>query len=232
MWANRYDGPGHRTDTAKAIVVSPDGETVFVTGSSVGKTTGSDYATEAINASTGATVWTRRYNGSGDGADQACCVAVSPDGKTVYVTGASVATGHGQDYVTIAYNALTGATVWTSRYDGPGHGDDAAAGMVVSADGTSLYVTGSSYGGAATGADYATESLSSSTGARRWVRRYNGTAGGNDAATALALAPDGSRLFVTGSSAVASQGLDSGHARVRPRNRCDRVARRSRRNGS
>ena len=32
MWAKLYDGPGHDTDSAFALGVSPDGSKVFVTG--------------------------------------------------------------------------------------------------------------------------------------------------------------------------------------------------------
>ena len=47
-------------------------------------------------------------------------MAVSPDGKTVFVTGYSYGTTAGEvDYATVAYSAATGAQLWVERYIGP-----------------------------------------------------------------------------------------------------------------
>ncbi len=80
-------------------------------------------------AVSGAKLWVQRYNGPGNGTDAASSVAVSPAGGTVFVTGQSEGATPGSglsDYLTVAYNAATGAQLWTARYDGPGT-DQAAA---------------------------------------------------------------------------------------------------------
>ena len=73
------------------------------------------YTTSGYNAATGAQLWTKRYGSQGKsrgyGPVGARSVTVSPRGDTVFVTGISVGAGSGPDYVTVAYNASTGAAV-------------------------------------------------------------------------------------------------------------------------
>jgi hypothetical protein len=82
-----------------------------------------------------------------------------------------------------------------------------ASAVTISGSGR-VFVTGSSYGGAAAGSDYATVAYAGASGTRAWVARYNGPASGGDAATAIAFSPGQGRVAVTGSSAGASSGQD------------------------
>jgi len=94
----------------------------------------------------GAKLWLQRYNGPGNGSDAGSSVAVSPDGGAVFVTGQSKGATpdtDSSDYLTAAYNAATGARLWTARYNGPGTYDYAQA-VAVSPDGATVFVTGSS----------------------------------------------------------------------------------------
>ncbi len=116
---NRYDGPGNSDDAANAVAVDGSGR-VIVTGFSMSATNGYDYATVAY-ASTGVALWTNRYNGPGNAADQALAVAVDASGR-VYVTGYSTGSGGNHEFATIAYSAA-GETLWTSRYSTPFGGD-------------------------------------------------------------------------------------------------------------
>ncbi|UOQ68763.1 SBBP repeat-containing protein [Hymenobacter volaticus] len=70
---------------------------VYVTGS-----TSTDYATVKYAAATGQPVWDTRYNGPGNGADQATDLVVTSAGE-VYVTGNSLGLNTGSDYATIHY---------------------------------------------------------------------------------------------------------------------------------
>jgi outer membrane protein assembly factor BamB len=195
LWASRYNDPGHTTDQAYSVAVSPDGKAVFVTGESL-PTTGKDYATVAYNAATGAQLWAARYNGpSNNGA--AAEVAVSPDSKAVFVTGTSLSATAGEDYATVAYNAATGARLWAARYDGF-RGNYAHA-VAVSPNGKTVFVTGASIG-TNNGYDYATVAYSAATGAQLWVNRYNGASNGERGANSVAVSPSGKTVFVTGSS--------------------------------
>ena len=199
LWAKRYNGPGNGDDTALSVAASPTGKAVFITGYSKGATSDQDYATIAYNATTGAQLWANRYNGPGNGIDQGHAVAVSPDGRIVFVTGHSKAATSGQDYTTIAYNATTGARLWANRYNGPANATDGAASLAISPTGTTLFVTGASKG-AGTGYDYATIAYRATTGARLWIQRYNGPANGDDVAMSMAASPAGNTVFVTGRS--------------------------------
>jgi WD40 repeat protein len=192
LWSKRYNGQGNGPDEAFSVAVSPDGRRVFVTGSSRGKSQ-VGYATIAYSAATGTRLWVRLYNG-GSGRS----VAVSPDGRRVFVTGTSYAPAAQEGYATVAYNAMTGAQLWVSRYYGPRHADEAAS-IVVSPGGRRVFVTGRSWKGP--GYDYATVAYNAVTGARLWVRRYNGLGNGRDWPASIAVNPGGSRVFVTGVSA-------------------------------
>jgi DNA-binding beta-propeller fold protein YncE len=202
LWVSRYNGPGNGRDFATHVIVNRPGTTVFVTGGSTGRHSGFDYATIAYRASDGATLWVRRYNGTADAKDYPHGLALSPDGRTVYVTGASRDRGHGVDYATIAYRASDGATLWVRRYTGPSGTDDAQA-VAVGERGRLVYVSGYSQG-SVSGQDYLTIAYNAATGAQVWIRRYNGTAGKTDLTRDMTVAHNGKAVYVTG----LSQGAD------------------------
>ena len=184
-WVKRYNGPANGgIDGASSVAVSPRGSTVYVTGTSE-SASGTDYATVAYNAATGAQQWVRRY-ADGD----ARSMAVSPGGETVYVTGNSYGSAPGGGYATVAYNAATGAQRWVKRYNG---GDEARS-VAVSPGGETVFVTGTS------GSDYATVAYNAATGAQLWVKRYNGPGNLDDQPSSVAVSPDGAKVFVTGGS--------------------------------
>jgi PQQ-like domain len=312
LWSGRYDGPVSGSDRAAALGVSPDGATVFVTGTSLGARYGLDEVTIAYDAATGSRLWVYRYTAgptwddyaaaldvgpegtevcvtgyaSGGGGtiystvcyddatgtplmaqlyygegghakaialavsrdnstvfvtgtdtaggdsnyttfayfptsqgvrwvqtsdfgpvDSPDALDLSPDGSKVFVTGRSARSGSNFDYATVAYDAATGAQLWVSRYNGPGDGDDSAAALAVSPDGSTVFVSGGS-AGAASGQDYTTIAYDAATGARRWLKRYDGGVNGDDIASALGVSPDGSQVFVTGESAGSTSGDD------------------------
>jgi hypothetical protein len=191
-WARRYNGPGNAGDGSSAIAVDDSGN-VYVTGSSTGSGTSSDYATIKYYAN-GDTVWVRRYNGPGNSSDNAFALTVDDSGY-VYVTGYSEGSGTSYDYATIKYTP-EGDTAWVRRYNGPGNGNDGARAIAVDGSGN-VYVTGGSVGSGTSG-DYATIKYYP-TGDTAWVRRYNGP--GNSGDEAYAIAVDGSNnVYVTGDS--------------------------------
>ena len=188
LWVARYNGPGNRDDGATSVAVAPSGGTVYVTGSSVGSTSQYDYATVAYNAATGAQLWVKRYNGPSNGADFATSLAIRPSGGTVYVTGSSAGTKD-DDYATVAYNAVTGARQWVTRYNGPRNLLDFATSLAVSPRGDGVRHR-EQHGGRRY--DYATVAYNAATGRGLWVSRYNGPGNGDDGASSVAVSPAGS----------------------------------------
>jgi DNA-binding beta-propeller fold protein YncE len=98
LWVSRYNGLGNGGDGAHSVAVSPDGNTVYVTGYTNVGSLSYDYGTVAYNAATGAQLWASQYGpDNGSYAEQ---VAVSPDGTEVFVTGRSMGQGSNYDYAT------------------------------------------------------------------------------------------------------------------------------------
>ena len=109
------------------------------------------------DAASGTELWVRRANGPANSEDGAYSETVSPDGSTLFVTGFSyVSFKHDVDSATVAYATADGTPAWAKAYNGPGSYDDVAQSIVVSPDGSAVFVTGGSYGGVTTGDDYAT----------------------------------------------------------------------------
>lgn len=255
-WAARYDGPAATSDQARWVDVAPDGATVYVTGQSVGETSGggfgNDWMTIAYDAATGDVIWEARRDGPVEGEDGGQALVVSPDGARLYVTGHSE-TATRTDYATVAYDAGTGRELWEARYDGgsedvplrmlisptgdriyvtgysigalhdfatvaydadgsqlwvarfAGAGVDIATGIGVDAAAGRVYVTGLSAG--PTLQDYATIAYDAATGDELWTDRYDGPAAGNDVSTSLAVSSSGT-IFVSGHSAGTDTGND------------------------
>jgi DNA-binding beta-propeller fold protein YncE len=196
LWVARYN----RTmfDDARAVAVSPDGSTVYVTGSD----------TVAYNAATGAQRW------ASIGGD-AVAVAVSPDDSTVYVTGSGLCVGLGAGFSTVAHTAATGAQRWAASYCGPSGDHTYPSALAVSPDGSTVYVTGASDLSHSDSGDYATVAYNAVTGAQRWASLYVGPADDRDQANAVAVSPDGSRVYVTGLSVAPTSGaLEADYATI------------------
>ena len=206
LWLERYDGGGRDVNFARALGVSPDGSHVYVTGFSGGRTSGRDYATVAYDPANGAELWVARYEGPPTRDDFADSLQVSPDGNQVFVTGRSARSPNEDDVATVAYDALTGDRLWASRFNGPANEFDFPADLGVSPDGAQVFMTGTTYG--STGYDYLTAAYDATNGTEVWVRLYHGPPDYDDIASALGVSPDGSAVFVTGSSFGRTSNLD------------------------
>ena len=192
QWVTRYDGPGNGYDVAQTIVT--DGlKNIYVSGASVGLGSGADYATIKYD-SLGITQWTARYNGDGNGQDEAKAMAIDSSGY-IYVTGYSTGLNTSWDFATIKYNPL-GSEQWIVNYNGQGSGSDCSSAIVIDQSGN-VYVTGVSE------EDYATIKYTSS-GIEQWVKKYNGPGNDYDTPTSIAIDNYGN-VYVTGYS-ISSNG--------------------------
>lgn len=142
QWIAHYNGPGDIYDGANAIAIDNSGN-IYVTGISFGRETSEDYATIKYNA-LGVEQWVARYEGSGNGEDNAVDVALDSIGN-VYVTGKSATSRihpFNHDYATVKYNSM-GIEQWVIRYNGFANSEDGAKALAVD-DAGNVYVTGRS----------------------------------------------------------------------------------------
>jgi len=191
LWESRYTGTAGAGAVSLASVISPDGSTVLATGGS--RKGGSESyvgQTLAYRTSTGAKLWRTADNPARHASTEFDAIAASPDGSAVYVTGTTSPTGHssGGTVITVAYDAATGAALWTAASTAGGDGDAVA----VSPDGSTVYVSGGD----------TTWAYSAATGTALWTDTFGG------GVVKAALSGEGTTLFadvnaVSGESVVA-----------------------------
>lgn len=190
-----YNGPGNGIDVANDLALDAAGN-VYVTGSSQQVSGGNeDYATVKYDRDLNPIGTAARYNGPGNGRDEANRIALDPMGN-IYVTGRSLGSGTNGDIATVKYDAAMNQ-VYAARYNGPGNGFDMAIDIAADPLG-SAYVAGYSRG-IGTGDDYTTVKYDD-TGNFLWAARYNGPGNGLDQAAAVAIDPLGN-IYVGGDSA-------------------------------
>lgn len=195
-WVTTYSGIGSPVslDYTRAIAVDLMGN-IYVTGESYGAAGNIDFLTVKINSS-GDTLWTRSYNGTGNGMDEATDIGVDLVGN-VFVTGRSMGATTGWDYVTIKYNTL-GVLEWISTYNGfagVSQGQDVPRSICVDDMGNS-YVTGNSNVWTGNLDDILTVKYNSS-GVEEWVNRYNGPLSVSDQAYSIKV-DDLGNVYVAG----------------------------------
>jgi outer membrane protein assembly factor BamB len=192
LWESAFGSPASGA-LPFSLGLSRNGRRLYAAG-----TVNGEFAiAAAYRASTGSEIWRSQHH---HGTSLATSLAVAPDGNQVFVTGYSRGSTSGDNYMTAAYDAETGLVIWVRRYDGPAHDADEAFSIGVSPDGAHVYVTGESYR-VASGFDVATISYDSGTGAREWLDTYSGSGAGSDWGRSLGVSPNGSKLYLTGSSA-------------------------------
>jgi uncharacterized delta-60 repeat protein len=192
LWARRYDGPGHGDDKPRDIGIDASGN-VYVTGCSQSDTSDADYLTLKYS-SDGHLDWANRYNGAGNGYDQACSIAVNRDGRCS-ITGFSLGQGTGYDCVTVSYSS-DGKELWHSVYNGPANEDDFGTSVKLDREGNT-YVAGYSRTGRRK-SNYIVVKYDGA-GRQAWAQTYGLRGDGDSRAAGLTITPSGS-ICVSGYS--------------------------------
>ena len=129
-WVRYLDGPDSRGDWARDMVVDLQGE-CWVCGWSETADSSYDWLVARIDPA-GNVAWQRSWDrGQSDNA----WALASGDSGYLYVTGSSDVAPWLSDVATIKYDAMTGAQLWVSLYDGPDQGSDAPMDIAVGPDG-------------------------------------------------------------------------------------------------
>lgn len=192
-WIYTYNGLGDRGDAARTIVYGDD-DNIYVGGFSTGSDTTRDFTIISLTNS-GTERWVYQYNGPGNGPDDVYDVVYGTDGN-VYAVGSSWGSNANVDFTVVSVTA-SGAERWVYTCNGPGNYADCARSVVYGADGN-IYAVGESYG-SDTNDDFTVISLTTS-GAERWIYRYNGPGNWADYANTVVCGAD-SNIYVAGSSA-------------------------------
>jgi hypothetical protein len=220
-WTARYDGVGvHAPDQAEAIAVSPDDSKIFVTGMSNDVDGGPPFdvnygfATIAYDAYSGEQLWEARRYWPDSNFNSPTSITVDPSGGRVIATGQ---VGRGSlDFGTVAYDASTGAEVWSDRYAFQDYDLELGKHIAMDPRGDTLYVTGVSAKSPpgvpglvlyAPNADQLTIAYDVATGAREWLARFNPATTDFVSVQTMAVSPDATTVYA--GAAVDDQNWDN-----------------------
>lgn len=205
-WSYIFNSSDNSDDFAEAVAAGPDNNPV-VTGYSLAAISGYDYYTVKLDRSTGAVVWSQRYNDVDDELDVGRSITVGQDNAAT-VTGYSSlyyepAAQNINSIFTLKYRADGAAILWEGQYNGPGGIDDRARAIATAVDASNNVVVVGYGKNAANNDDIylikyaATPPLD---GFGKAIPAWSATpydGGGNDYPSALAFDKDGN-IFITG----------------------------------
>lgn len=143
IWSHIYSGSG-LDDIGRGLVLSQNGQYLYITGSTNHSTQGWNIVTYALNSSSGASYWSPvTSNGNTSGSDLSKGIALS--GTNVIVCGEMTNSGTGVDYTVIKYSGSSGSISWQNTYDYSNYANR-ASGLAVDSSGN-IGVTGVVYNG-------------------------------------------------------------------------------------
>lgn len=190
LWSKTYTN-SVGDDRPVAIVADRNGD-VIVTGFS-NSANQRDYYTIKYDGSNGSVLWEKRYNNSAqNGGDEPIAIAVDSS-DNVIVTGKSFGNGTSDDIHTIKYAADDGTELWSRRHNT--NQIDIPTSLAIAPNGDVVVAGRTRVNGLNT--CYYTARYLGSNGAVAWDEVFDHPINGDDVATGVAVAPDGS-VLVTG----------------------------------
>ena len=196
--------PARSDQFGVAVLTTPD--VVVAVSKNVALNTEDPYASEATMLVRGYAPGDGRQLWSTTYADRdyvnVTAATLSPDGTTAYITGGAYngfpVGATDSQVMTVALRTSDGAQLWAAHWDARPDGTDNGKAVVVSPDGTEVYVAGittSPLGDL----DYVTVAYSAVDGSELWSAVYTGPKErGTDAVFGLAVNPVHDLLYVTG----------------------------------
>jgi len=191
LWERRYNGSANASDAPAGLAIDSSGN-VIVTGFSTGtnfidlnnQRAKYDLYTAKYAAADGSLLWERRYNGPGDGMDEAKGIALD-SADNVFVTGTSRGSSSSQDFYTAKYSAADGALLWEKHYNSLNNIQESAAALAIDSHGN-VVVTGMSIKDAID-ADWVTVKYAAEDGAIIWRSTYSGPTSEIDSPSAVVI---------------------------------------------
>ncbi len=206
LWNGTFTGPVGSNDVARDAIVSLDGSSLLVTGTTeLGNdgdgNTGNDLdetTTIALEVASGEVTWMRRFPADLGGDQELPLIALDPNDGSVAVTTTAHPAGGPATFLTRTYTA-DGNRRWTALEDSEGT-TGSPRGIAYAPDGDELYVGG--VGSDVPGHEFGSlvAAYADDTGGPLWsahvpaARRFDGASG-------VAVGSDGERIFVTGTRA-------------------------------
>jgi hypothetical protein len=209
-WGMRYNNSEVNGDDEASSLGLDGAGNVYVTGYSIGRTTGPDCFTLSYDAD-GLPGWSARFDGPAHEGDKGNVLIVDP-ASSIYVAGYSIRgmPKKHSDYVTLKYDS-SGGLKWDAQYDDRRNGTDEVTAIEVDGKG-SVYITGRSEDSLrkkdVMHFDYYTVKYDANTGGVAWEARYdNAPLFGADEPAGIAVDAQGN-VYVTGRSQSAT-GFDA-----------------------
>jgi len=177
---------------------------------------GSGAPARAGQAASGARLWFHKYHGPEPSWNSASSVAVSRDGRRVFVTGTSGKKG-ADNYATVAYSATAGRKLWARRYIS----GNAWGPVLMAVSRTRVFVTGTILSSLETRNRDTTVAYSAATGRQLWFRSYIAGSGG---ASSIVVNAAGTAVFVTGIGGTVAYSTGTGRQLWARRNNGNAIA--------
>lgn len=210
QWAITYNGLNNGNDEATDLVVDQSGNPIVTGTANDISGTLSDIVTKKFNPTNGSTTWTATYNGVANDNDYGKLITLDKNGN-LFVAGRSFVTGYWFDYITIRYNAATGAQMWATGY---GYTDvntnvkyEEINGLIADSLGN-VYITGQSQGnGNQTAANDIATIKYNLSGVQQWVTRYTSSGNFDDRGLDITI-DDTLNVYITGYQTLSATNRD------------------------